>query len=163
MTVGRFRLTSMLVAAAGIAVVAAGLPAIAHPGASDAAPPPDAARAAAPAAGTVSGGPQVRLVKPSEEMRRSANEAVAAMVAEFNARMAAKLKGEEGAPAADAVVMETLPSGLRRARLPVDRINVTVARVGADGRFTNVCTESPQQAATLLLARPLATSSSVEN
>jgi hypothetical protein len=96
-------------------------------------------------------------------MRRSANEAVAAMVAEFNARMAAKLKGEEGAPAADAVVMETLPSGLRRARLPVDRINVTVARVGADGRFTNVCTESPQQAATLLLARPLATSSSVEN
>ena len=164
MTVGRSRPISMLVTAIGIAVLVA-LPAIARPAGGDATQPQDATRTPAPAAGTTAGAPLVRFVKVDGTRRTGANEAVSAWVAEFNAAMAAKLKGEQSRPAttAAAVAVETLPNGLVRARMPVDRVNVMVVRVGADGAFTNVCTESPQQAASLLVSRPAAASSSVGN
>ena len=159
MTIGRFRLTSTLAAAVGIVVLAA-MPAIARAAGGDAARPQDATRAPAPAAAPAAGAPLVRFVKPSAETRRAASKAVSALVAEFNAKMAAKLKGEPSAAPTDAAVtVETLPNGLLRARMPVDRINVMVVRVGADGAFTNVCVESPQQAASMLLSRPAASTS----
>ena len=165
MTVGRSRLTSTLATAIGLAVLVA-LPAIARPAGGDATQPQDATRTPAPAAGTTAGAPLVRFVKVDQGVHRTAaNEAVSAWVAEFNAAMAAKLKGGQSAPetADAAVAVETLPNGLVRARMPVDRINVMVVRVGADGAFTNVCTESPRQAASLLVSRPVAASSAAGN
>jgi hypothetical protein len=158
MLIVRSRLIPTLAAAIGLAaVLVAGLPAAAAPANGDQAPPGDAARAAAPAAGVASGGPVIRWVKPAGEFQRPADEAVAAILKEFNARMAAKFAGGDGvlAPAGRAHV-ETLPNGLRRARVTVDQLNVSLVRVGADGRFANVCTDSPERAAELL-SRPLST------
>lgn len=158
MTVARSRLLPTLVAAAGLAaILVAGLPAAAAPVDGDLTPTEDAARTAAPTDGTASGGPVVRWVKPAGEFQRPANAAVAAILKEFNARMAAKFAGGDGVLApAGRVSVERLPNGLHRARATADQLNVSLVRVVADGRFANVCTDSPERAAQLL-SRPLST------
>jgi hypothetical protein len=156
----RSRLIPTLAVMTGLlAVLVAGSPAAAAPAGGDQAQPEDAARAAVPTEGTASGGPIVRWVKAAGEFQRPSDEAVTAILKEFNARMAAKFAAGDGvlAPAGQEVEVLTLPNGLRRARVTADQLNVSLVRVAAGGGFANVCTDSPERAAELL-RRPLATS-----
>ena len=111
------------------------------------APPENVSPELVAEAGVVTGGPVVRWAEPSSEFQSPSHEAVTAVLAEFNARMAAKFANGEGvlAPVGEAQV-KILPNGLRMARMTADQLNVSLVRVDTDGGLVGICSDSPSEA-----------------
>lgn len=81
---------------------------------------------------------------------RPPSAAQAAVLArEFREWMDAKLSDGK-LPDAKDVVMEKLPNGYLRSRLPIQTMNAAMVSVDADGELAGMCTEGPAAAAEAL-------------
>jgi hypothetical protein len=87
----------------------------------------------------------------NQTYRQPTAEERAKIIDEMNRLLTARFADNKGMTVdTDAVVVETLPTGARRARLPLSFLNMAVVRVAPDGSFAPACTPSPERAGELL-------------
>ena len=104
---------------------------------------PAAAADKAPAAAT--NGVVIHWNSASQQFEAPSAEQTARLWAELQSRLSGEVASKAGL-ASGPVSTEKLPNGMTRARLPLDLLNLSVVRVGADGSFAESCTqESPAE------------------
>ncbi len=130
---------------------------IAHTGPALAADPAGEQAAQPATTETVVSGQASSLVVHWDAEKQSYRQPTAAeraqIVEEMNRLLTARFADNKGMTVdTEAVVVETLPNGARRARLPLSFLNMSVVRVAPDGSFAPACTPTPERAGALLNA-----------
>ena len=97
--------------------------------------------------------PETRtFAQPNAEQR-------ARIVEEMNRWFTARFAASKGVPLdREAIAVEVLPNGARRARLPLSFMNTAIVRVSPDGDFVPACSPTPEKAG-VVLHTPLAPAS----
>lgn len=75
-----------------------------------------------------------------KQMREPTAQQAAQLAEQFRAWMEAKMGSDAGLPLATEVEVETLPNGVKRARLPAYLMNAVLVRVDDDGHLVEQCT-----------------------
>ena len=95
----------------------------------------------------------------NQRFRSPTSEEASALARQFREWTEAKL-GEGPLPPTEEIVMEELPNGMLRARLPIHMMNAAMVSVGPQGELAGMCTEGAEGAAEALAA-PAASSEEV--
>ena len=88
----------------------------------------------------------------ARRFRAPTAEQAARLAAELHRWTQTKAAAGEGPFPAEEVVVETLPDGMKKARLPLRLMHAAVLRLGPGGEGAGVCAEGPRQVRDVLRA-----------